>query len=80
MRARGAESPLPDTLALAIRGASRVEALETELARALPETDLGILLVVVEILLAEVCGGLDELFFGQLAGFGERRVSCGSPA
>ena len=81
MRARGAEIPLPGTRALAICVALLVEALEKELAKALPKPDLDILLlVVVEILLAEVDGGLDELFFGQLAGHGEREVSYGSPA
>ena len=54
-------SPLPDTLALAIPGAFGVEVLEAELARALPELDPDIL-VVVEILLDDV--GLDELCFG----------------
>ena len=80
VKARGAESPLPGILALAICGVLLVEALERELAKASPEPDLDILLVVVEVLLAEVGGGLDELFFGQLAGLGERRVSYGSPA
>ena len=51
------------------------------MAKALPKPDLDILLlVVVEILLAEVDGGLDELFFGQLAGHGEGEVSYGSLA
>ena len=52
------ESPLPDTLALAISGVFGVEVLEEELAMALPELDI---LVVVEILLDD---GLDELCFG----------------
>ena len=74
MRVQGAESPLPDTLALAIHGVSRVEALEEDLlARALPGPD--IFVMVVETLLADVGGGLDELVFGQLAEIGERGVS-----
>ena len=75
MRAQGAESPLPDTLALAIPGVSQVEALEKELAKALPEPDQYIVVVVVEIPLAEVVGGLGEPVFGQLAEIAEREVS-----
>ena len=68
------ESLLPDTLALAIHGVLVVEVLEEELARASPELELDTF-VVVEILLDEVDGGLDELHFGFLAGIGEGRVS-----
>ena len=53
------ESPLPDTLALAIPGVFGVEVLEAELARALPELDPDIL-VVVEIFVDDV-DVLDEL-------------------
>lgn len=73
MRAQAAESLLPDTLALAvaIHGISRVEAF----ARALPDPGQDIVVVVVEILLADVGCGLGELVFGQLAEIDERGVS-----
>ena len=57
------ESPLPDTSALANHGVLGVEVLEEELARALPELEPDIL-VEVEIPLADVDDGLDELGFG----------------
>ena len=59
VRVQVVESPLPDTLALAIPGVFGVEVPEEESAMALPELDI---LVVVEILLDDV--GLDELCFG----------------
>ena len=68
------ESPLPDTSALANHGVLGVEVLEEELARALPELELDIF-VVVEILLTEVDGGWDELHFGFHVGIEERGVS-----
>ena len=57
------ESPLPDASALATHGVLGVEVLEEELARALPELEPDIL-VEVEIPLADVDDGLDELGFG----------------
>ena len=68
------ESHLPDTLALAIHVVLVVAVLEEDLARVSPELELDIF-VLVEILLAEVDGGLDELHFDLPAGIGERRVS-----
>ena len=62
VRVGGAGSPLPDTQALANHVVWGVEVLEKELARALPKRDPYIL-VVVEILLADV-DGWDELCFG----------------
>ena len=64
------ESPLPDTLALAIHGVLVVAVLEEDLARVSPELELDIF-VVVEILLAEVDGGSGVLYFDLLAGKSE---------